>query len=566
MTNQNKLTTFWLKFKTKKVFSIILVYATTAFILIQLAALIENSLILPSWFDTVITIALIIGFPVVVIFSWLFNSSSNGVNRTVEEANTEQSQVVHIQQSVPDKSIIVLPFDNLSPDPDQEYFSNGLTEEIITDLSYINDLLVISRSSAMTFKGTKKKISEIAGEVKVRYVLEGSVRKSGNNLRIVAQLIDSLTDTHLWAEKYTGTLDDIFDIQEKVSHLVSDSLKVKLHVGDIERISEHKNENLQIYECYLKARQDLWKYTEDSLTRAEQNLKNGLAHYGDNELLFAGLGQVYFQFYDSGIRYAAENINKAEEYTHKIFKLHPDSALGYRLSGLVKLKKENALKAFRDFQRSLSINPSDPETLFWYIFTLYFHIGQPEKTKPFIDKLLKIDPLTPANQGVLSVFHWMKGEIDKALFYIEKWVEMEPDSTVANWYLGQLLVLNEKEEATDFIENFWKKEPEGFFQELLMFFNHAYNGRKTEALKYFKGSIEQIGWNDFLLPWFIAGYFALIDEKEIALKWLNRVNEKGLINYPLISEIDPLLKNIRNEPGFKKLLKKVKTEWESFQV
>jgi TolB-like protein len=115
------------------------------------------------------------------------------------------------------KSIIVLPFENMSPDPDQEYFSDGLTEEIITDLSYIDGLLVISRSSTMTFKGSNKKITQIASEVNVRYVLEGSVRKSGNNLRIIAQLIDAKTDTHLWAQKYNGTLDDVFDIQEKVS-------------------------------------------------------------------------------------------------------------------------------------------------------------------------------------------------------------------------------------------------------------------------------------------------------------------------------------------------------------
>ncbi|MBN1618454.1 hypothetical protein JW887_03875, partial [Candidatus Dojkabacteria bacterium] len=123
----------------------------------------------------------------------------------VVEFETKQQTV-----SPPEKSIIVLPFENISPDPDQEYFSDGLTEEIITDLSHINDLLVISRNSAMTFKGTKKKTNEIASEVNVRYVLEGSVRKAGNNLRIIAQLIDALTDTHIWAEKYSGTLDDVF--------------------------------------------------------------------------------------------------------------------------------------------------------------------------------------------------------------------------------------------------------------------------------------------------------------------------------------------------------------------
>jgi len=140
----------------------------------------------------------------------------------IEVKPEEPSEKRKPQISFAEKSIIVLPFENMSPDPDQEYFSDGLTEEIITDLSHIHDLLVISRSSAMTFKGTKSAIKEIAGKVNVRYVLEGSVRKAGNNLRITAQLIDSLTDTHLWAEKYAGTLDDIFDVQEKVSRAITD--------------------------------------------------------------------------------------------------------------------------------------------------------------------------------------------------------------------------------------------------------------------------------------------------------------------------------------------------------
>jgi len=143
---------------------------------------------------------------------------TSGLNQTIVSASVSPKE----------KSIIVLPFENISSDPEQDYFSDGLTEEIITDLSHIHDLLVISRNSAMTFKGSGKTTKEIAEKVNVRYVLEGSVRKSGNNLRIVAQLIDALSDTHLWAEKYSGTLDDVFDIQEKVSRSITDSLKLKL--------------------------------------------------------------------------------------------------------------------------------------------------------------------------------------------------------------------------------------------------------------------------------------------------------------------------------------------------
>ena len=154
----------------------------------------------------------------------------------------------------------------MSPDPDQEYFSDGLTEEIITDLSHINDLLVISRSSAMTFKGTKNTIKEIAGKVNVRYVLEGSVRKAGNNLRITAQLIDSLTDTHLWAEKYAGTLDDIFDVQEKVSRAITDALKIKLRPEDEEKLHERSIDNAFAYDRYLRAYAEILSWSRSGST------------------------------------------------------------------------------------------------------------------------------------------------------------------------------------------------------------------------------------------------------------------------------------------------------------
>ena len=566
---QNELNKFWQELIRRKVIGVVIVYATTAFILMQLAPLLEESLNLPLWFDTLVTILLIIGFPIIVIFSWVFDVSSKGIQKTDSnepESINNVTPVAIINSVAPDKSIIVLPFENMSPEPDQEYFSDGLTEEIITDLSYVHGLLVISRSSAMTFKGAKNTIKDIAGKVNVRYVLEGSVRKAGNNLRITAQLIDAKSDTHIWAEKYSGNLDDIFDIQEKVSRSITDSLKLKLSVGEIEKISEHKIENFQVYECYLKSRQDLWKYTEESLKRAEQNLKNGLHLFGDHELLLAGLGQVYFQFYDSGINQDKEYLNKVEECANKILKIDPISASAYQLSGLLKMKRENALSAFRDFQKSFDLNPSDPETLLWMIYILCFHIGRPSKAIPFIEKVLEIDPLTPTNQSLPAIYQWMEGRFEKSLFHFNKWVEMEPDSVVANWYLGQLLLINKKKEAFNFIEGIWQNNPDGFFSILLRLLKYALDGRIKETLQLINEEVRQVAWNDFHLSWYIADCYALIEEKEQAIKWLEHAFEWGLINYPLLSEIDPFLENIRSEPRFKKLMKKVKNEWENFKV
>jgi serine/threonine protein kinase len=193
-----------------------------------------------------------------------------------------QELMEDLKQSVPttfpkaEKSIVVLPFDDMSPGKDNEYFSDGLTEEVISDLSSIQSLRVISRTSAMMLKGTKKSMKTIGRELDVQYVLEGSVRKAGNNLRITAQLIDATSDAHLWAKKYSGTLDDVFDIQEKVSRSIVDALKLKLSPEENQRMSERPIENIKAYECYLKANAEISKYTEEGLNLGIRYLQNGL--------------------------------------------------------------------------------------------------------------------------------------------------------------------------------------------------------------------------------------------------------------------------------------------------
>ena len=504
------------------------------------------------------------------------NKTANAIREIISglrgeslESGMGKKEVIPLKEksSPPEKSIIVLPFENMSSDPEQEYFSDGLTEEIITDLSHIHNLLVISRSSAMTFKGKNKTIPEIAKAVNVRFVLEGSVRKAGNDLRITAQLIDSVTDAHLWAEKYTGKLDDVFYIQEKVSRSIADTLKLKLSSQESKMIAYHKVDNIQVYECFLKARQDLWKYSDESLARAEQSLKNGLTLLGDHELLYTGLGQVYFQFYDTSIRHEEIYLDKLKDCINKIFTSNPKSANGYQLAGLLKLKVENAQNAYLDFKRAYELNPADPETILWLFYILSHHLGRYDLTDHLIQKVIEIDPLTPMTQGYMGWYNFYKGNFDKAVTYIKIWYEMEPDSVVAAWYYGMFLGWNnDYQGASHFIDDYYRKNPENFLSKFLVLFKYCLQKNKEAALPLFTEELKLVGWNDFGIPLFIADLYALIDEKEEALKWLERAVEWGLINYPFLSEIDPFLENIRGEERFLKLMKNVKQAWENFKV
>ena len=246
-----------------------------------------------------------IGIPAVIIIPWFVYKKQKSIKR--DHLFSESKTFLK------EKSIIVLPFKNISPDPDQEYFSDGLTEEIIADLSSVDDLLVISRSSAMTFKGTDKTLRDVVNEVGVRYVLEGSVRKSGNNIRIVAQLIDGSSDTHIWADKYNGILEDIFAIQERVSRSIAEALRIKLSTEEKVILSRQPIDSLEVYDYYLKARQEIYRLSEEGLDRAIHYLERGLQIGGENTLLYSCLGNAYYQYWNLGIRIDDSYLSKARD-------------------------------------------------------------------------------------------------------------------------------------------------------------------------------------------------------------------------------------------------------------
>ena len=465
-----------------------------------------------------------------------------------------------------EKSIIVLPFENVSPDPGQEYFSDGLTEEIITDLSHIHELLVISRSSAMTFKGTKKTIPEIVNQVNVRYVLEGSVRKAGNNLRITAQLIDATTDAHLWADKYMGTLDDVFDIQEKVSRAIVDALKVKLIKKESNQIAERPIDNLQAYELYLKARQEIWKWTEDGLERALQYLRNGLNIIGDNSLFYFGIGYVYWTRINIGFQSKEDCLVNAERYAKRILQMDPDSPYGHHLIGLIHLRAANLQLGVIHLKQALEANPNDPDALHWLCIG-YLNAGKTNAAGPLIDRLLKIDPLTPTNYYIPGWFQMIEGQFESALHTLHKAYRMEPKNPIHRFCYAVALAYNEQlEEAYSLFDAHINDSPEHLWAQMGQCLKYALLREKEKVTELMSGGLKSKARCDVFDSWVIAVCDALIDEKEEALDSLETAVNLGTLYYPFLNEYDPFLQNIRGEERFKKLMKRVKKEWENFEV
>ena len=462
-----------------------------------------------------------------------------------------------------EKSIIVLPFENISPDP--EYFCDGMTEEIITDLSHVHDLLVISRSSAMTFKGTKKTIPEIARTVNVRYVLEGSVRKAGNNLRITTQLIDATNDAHLWAEKYSGTLDDVFDIQEKASRSIVDTLRIKLNPEENKKIVERPVSDVHAYECYLRAKKEFWSNSEGAFERALQEINRGINIIGENELFYAAKGSIYFQYVIYGIK-EEEYFRKLKKCVAEIFTLNPGSYHGYYLLGLINHKEGKIQESVGHLKRVLAKDPTNSESLFWLIFN-YAQAGQISSARPLAEKLLDIDPLTPINHCMPGYLYEMEGKFEDGLEYKRKYLQLEPESAFARFCCAQpLLYCGHFEEGFRLIDLVFRDTPEIPWAWLGIFYKYALTGEKTKAKEINILEREEIAKKDATYSQIMADCFSLLGEKELALDWLENAAKRGFINYPFLNEYDPFLANIRGEERFKKLMERVKEEWEEFEV
>ncbi|MEO7210568.1 MAG: hypothetical protein ABIY35_06470, partial [Chitinophagaceae bacterium] len=452
---------------------------------------------------------------------------------------------------------------NMSSDPEQEYFSDGLTEEIISDLSKIKSLLVISRSSIMTLKGTQKKMKEIAAELNVRYVLEGSVRKAGNNLRITAQLIDAENDSHLWSEKYNGTLDDIFDMQDKVSTAIVAALKVKLTPEEVAIITERPINNVQAYDCYLKARHEIFRGSKESMQNGFKLIQNGLDLVGPNDLLYGllGFGYIfYFRFID---KLDHSYLTKAEEYAQKAFELNPRSALGFVINGWIHWTHGRLQEFANAMKHALEIEPDNIDVLFG-LGEVYLYAGKSATTYHIALKMVEVDPLNTMSYIMQGSF-FMDKKIEDGLPYFEKAYKMDPASLITQWMLAIAYCWCKKyEKAYPLIDSVAQIAPEWAYVRQILFLKYGLQGNKEKALEYATKELEDEAKDDRHFAFHLAECYAMIDEKEKALDLLEYAMQL-FYPYQFLSS-DPLLENIWNEEGFKKLMQEAKEKSAKFEI
>ncbi len=470
-----------------------------------------------------------------------------------------------LPKSVPtqEKSIAVLPFVDMSPQKDQEYFCDGMTEELINRLSNIQELRVPARTSAFVFKGKTGDIQEIGSKLKVQTVLEGSVRKAGNELRITAQLINVVDGYHLWSEKYDRELKDVFTIQDEISSAIVDALRLKLTSQEKKKISERQIDNAVAYECYLRANYEIGRYKEDALDRAVQDLQNALDISGPNPLLYSAMAYAYWQYVNIGVK-QEDYLARAEEYANKALTIDPEFSQAHMILGLMSMAR-NLKEGIRYFNSALAANPNEPNTLAW-IITAYISIGKPSAALPFIERLNKTDPLNPFNYSTQGGYYLMDGQFGPALEPFRKFYQSDPSSPVADFLYSQVLAYNKKfDESFSIIDKCAEADPNNVISKFGLLLKYGLKKDKKRALLIMTPDFRKTCQRDGEWSYYVADAFALLDEKKEALDWLENAVDHSYFNYPFINEYDTFLKNIRGEERFKNLMVKVKYKWEHFE-
>jgi TolB-like protein/Flp pilus assembly protein TadD len=343
---------------------------------------------------------------------------------------------------LPDKpSIVILPFTNMSQDPEQEYFSDGLTEDLTSSLSRLSSLFVISRNSASTYKGKPVKVQEVSKELGVQYVLEGSVRKADGQIRITAQLIDAVQDHHLWTERYDRPLKDIFALQDEIMQKIVTTLKLQLALWEQGILVRKTTDNLEAYDFYLRGRESsfrAWIETKkEANEQARQMFEKAVELDPTYAQAYANLGATYSNDWFLGWnRDPAQTVDRAFELGQRAIALDDSLPQPHQLLGLAYLWKRQYEQAIAEAQRAVVFDPNDPDA-YVTLGTILTWAGRPEEAIGLIEKAIRLNPRNPALYlNNLGFAYRLEGRYEEAIAAAKKQLALKPNFALAHLQLA----------------------------------------------------------------------------------------------------------------------------------
>ena len=587
---------FFAEVKRRNVYKVAAAYGVVAWLLTEIATQVLPFFEIPNWGVRLIVLAIVIGFPIALVIAWAFELTPEGLKRTeIADAefplgrspkrawifiviiagaisvglfflgryttsrtlSTEQGQPPASAESLPQKSIAVLPFDNLSRDPDNAYFAEGIQDEILTRLAKVADLKVISRTSTQKYKSAPDNLRDIAKQLGVLNILEGSVQRAADQVRVTVQLINATTDAHLWAETYDRKLTDIFAVESDVAKTIADTLHAKLTGSEKSAIAKRPTADTEAYELYLKGRFFWNKRTGPDLRKAIAYFNQAIAKDPNYALAYAGLADAYVLLPPYGAASALESFPQAEAAAKKALEL--DDALAEAHTSLAQVLVSYDFDfegSTREFERAITLNPNYATAHHWYGSGPPLSLGEFDRAIAELKRAQQLDPLSLIINADLGSGFVTARRYDDAIAQLRKTIEMDPHFYYAHWNLGEALELKgQLREA--FAE--YKKAAELNDDPLVLSLvaqAEAKLGQRDDARKILK-QLEQLATRRYVGNYAFALVHIALGEKEKAIEDLEHAYRDRVGPDIALLKVDPMLDPLRGDPRFEALVAKI---------
>jgi adenylate cyclase len=517
------LARLWAELRRRRVMRVAVVYAVAGWLVIQVAATVLPSLHLPEWSVTLVVVLVVLGFPIAFAMAWMFEAGPRGIERTPPAAAPSPEATSVAPLLAPDtplmdapptprpiksrsdddgrRTIAVLPFVNMSGDTENEYFSDGIAEEILNLLTQLPQLKVASRTSSFAYKGKETSIPAVARDLGVSTLLEGSVRKAGDRVRITAQLIDTGSDSHLWSETYDREMKDVFAIQDDIAHSIVKALQVTLTPQERRAIQSVATSDPEAYDYYLRGRSYMYSMARRDYEHAIRMFEQAIGVDSKYALAYAGMADAYSHLY----RYAEatpENVEKANRASEQAVVLDRESAEAHASRGLALMISERYDAAEQEFETAIGKNPN--------LFDAWHYYGLASSSRGDYEKAARLyaraAEVNPADFQVPLFLAQTLASLGRkqdemrvrlgALGTLERHIKLNPHDTRALYLAAQNLYrVGEKGKAVAMAEQALKQDQD----EPVVLYNvacfYAEQGDVERAIDLLERAVS-LGWGD----------------------------------------------------------------------
>jgi TolB-like protein/Tfp pilus assembly protein PilF len=583
--------TFFAELKRRNVIRFAGLYLVGAWLLTQVASTVLPMFGAPDWLPRSVVILLAIGFVPALIFSWVFELTPQGLKRDEDVAPEESiapqtarrmnrmiiavlvlalgyfavdkfvfaprrvSSPNDSSAAINPKSIAVLPFDNLSRDPDNAYFCEGVQDEILTRLAKVADLKVISRTSTQHFKSTPENLPAIAKQLGVMHILEGSVQRANDQVRVNVQLINAMTDAHLWADTFDRKLTDIFAVESEIAKTIAETLQAKITGSEKSSMAKTPTANPEAYELYLKGRFFWNKRSGVDLRKAIEFFNQAIGKDPNYALAYAGLADSYLLLPNYGGAPTAEVIPSARAAVAKALELDDSLAEAHASLGLLDTLDLRLERGITHLERAVQLKPNYATGHHW-LGLGHLSLGHFDQAIAEGRRAAELDPLSVIINADLAWTYVSAHRLDEGEAQARKTLEIDPRFFLTHYYLGGVQqakgkpreAISEYQQAFDLNGDFYSLAALGQA--------YARGGNTAEAQKILARMNEEAK-SHHIAPYAWALLYLGLGDKNRALDELETAYQRGDTNYLFILKVDPLFDDLRGQPRFEALVQKV---------